>query len=623
MLPVTPKLAALVAYLDARHPSMVPRAELIDLLWERMFARQARQNLRKAMDRVRKVLGGDILVARGDLVGLNTRRYDSDTLTIDRFLTDRSSVAMDRLLGIETDEFLSGIDIEGERWADWLAAERQFKQDKLLRALTQAARTCVEAGNDQAAQRFAGRAIRTNPIAEDPRRIKMTALAGAGRSSEAVQEYRQLAMLLRRELGVDPSPETQALFHSISRTVREAAGAGLPDSPVRPSLAVMPVRVLGETGRGADLAAGLGAELVATLAKLSDLEIIDLGPLDPGKASPAGTDQPRHDAEKVLKSALQVVGDRVRLTAQLTDAVTNRQVWAARFDRRLSDILEIQDSLTKEIVTQLQVRLAEGEQARAWSSGTASFEAWEAVVRATHLIHAHQREGIRKARRLAEGAVAMDPGYASARAAIGWTHWVEGRWFWSDDPRASFDAARQFATRALSLDPANPDARTLHGVVLVHLDRHDQALEEMEQAVSLAPSHAHIAALAAYVHRYAGEPRRAVDLVDRAMRLSPCHPSWYLNTKGAAQRMVGQMEQAEKTLRTALARDPAFTQTLALLASLLGACGRKEEAGEIMRRLLRREPDFSAGRWCAQNPYRLARFRKLDKDGLLAAGAPP
>jgi len=394
-------------------------------------------------------------------------------------------------------------------------------------------------------------------------------------------------------------------------------------APSKRSLAFLPIRVIGETRRGADLAAALEKEIVTTLAKRSDLEIIDLSPLGSVEETFDASNAPHHGAQTLLKCALQAVGDRVRLSAQLVISDTSRQIWADRFDRRMVDMLEIQDGLTKDIVTQLQVRLTEGEQARVWSSGTTSFEAWEAVVRATHLIHAHQKEGVREARRLAEHATEIDPGFASAYAAIGWTHWVEGRWFWSPDRDASFDTALRLARQALSLDPDNPDARTLHGVVLVHLGDYDSALEEMEQAVSLAPSHAHIAALAGYVHRYGGDPKRAIDLVNQAMRLSPGHPTWYLNTKAAALQAVDEATQAEAALREALSREPRFTLTLALFASSLARSGKIDEAREIMQRLLRIEPDFSAERWCAMNPYREAETRESERQGLLAAGAPP
>ena len=140
-LPVTPKLAALIAYLDASHPAMVPRVELIDIFWDRMFARQARQNLRKAMERLRRIMGDDVVVTRGDRVGLDTAHYESDAMVLDRFLQDDPDVVADALLGITPDDFLAGTDIAGERWNRWLTTEAAAQAGR--------AAACVDAGRDK------------------------------------------------------------------------------------------------------------------------------------------------------------------------------------------------------------------------------------------------------------------------------------------------------------------------------------------------------------------------------------------------------------------------------------------------------------------------------------------
>jgi DNA-binding SARP family transcriptional activator/tetratricopeptide (TPR) repeat protein len=623
-LPVTPKLAALVAYLDARHPAMVPRSELMDLLWERLFEQQARQNLRKAINRLRGILGKEIFLTRGDLVGLQTDIYGSDALDLRRYLAEtRQSTEAVGLDEIAAAEYLAGLDIDGERWNDWLTLERQDMQERLLRAFTSAACRREDSSDIDGVIRFAERAMKVNRYAEEPRRIRMRALARAGRDSEAAQEYNQFARMLRAELDVEPSPDTRALLQEIQGPTAASPSPVASNGPARHTLLVLPIHVLGEAANGRHLAVGLAAEIVTTLAKLSRLDIVDLSARDPASADQRSTGLHQHSAATALKSALQIVGDRVRLTVQLIEAGSDRQIWAERYDRRLANLLDIQDALTKDIVTQLQVRLTEGEQARIWSSGTASFEAWEAVVRATHLIHAHRRDGIGEARRLAEAATERDPGYATAHAAMGWTHWVEGRWSWSADRRASFRLARHLARTALSLDATNPDARSLHGVVQVHLGAHEEAIEEMERAVGLAPSHAHIAALAAYVHRYAGDPRRAVDLIDRAIWLSPGHPAWYLNTKGGALAALGARDEAEAVLREAHARDPEFLGAAAVLASVLGQGDKLDEARELIRRLMRLDPTFSVTAWSLQSPYRDAARWRDEREGLLRAGAPP
>jgi adenylate cyclase len=448
-----------------------------------------------------------------------------------------------------------------------------------------------------------------------------------GRTAEAVQEYRRLASLLQSELGISPSTETVSVYEILKNKSNPGtlnSDGEIGQRPSTCSLAILPTGVLGESRHGKEIAGGLEQEIVSTLAKVSDLDLI----VTSGGSGSAKTCDPDHysssgaGAKNLLKCSLQVVGDKLRLTAQLIDSETGRQSWADRYDRRVTDVLAVQEELTKEIVTQLQIQLSEGLQARVWSTGTSSFDAWVAVVRATHLIHSHRREGIREARKLAERARELDPGYAAACATIGWTHWVEARWWWAPDPQEAFETAGEYARQALALDEFSPDAHALHGVVLVHLASFDEAIREMESAVRLAPSHAHISALAAYVHRYTGDAARAVDLLDRAIKLSPGYPPWYLNTKAVAMRIIGEIAEAEHLLREAQRRDPNFPMPIALLASLLGQENRLDEARAEIRKLLRLEPEFSTARWGAQSPYREREIREYEEKGLLLAGAP-
>ena len=260
-----------------------------------------------------------------------------------------------------------------------------------------------------------------------------------------------------------------------------------------------------------------------------------------------------------------------RLTAHLADALTGREIWADRFDRWFKDFLDIQDEITKEVVSALQVVLTDGEQARVWARGTKDTTAWESVVVATELIHEHHRDGITKARRLAEEACRLDPDFAAAWAAFGWTHWVEGRWGW-ENREQQFDTAWTHSDRALSIDPHNPDALALRGVCALHLDRFDEALERMEQAMAHAPGHAHIAALTGYVHRYGGDAERTVMCMDRAIRLSPVHPAWYLVVKAAGLWRLDLPVEAIRDRRH-LSRDHQPPRPLALFAEIDGPRG--------------------------------------------------
>ncbi len=116
----------------------------------------------------------------------------------------------------------------------------------------------------------------------------------------------------------------------------------------------------------------------------------------------------------VLEGSVRKSEDRVRITAQLIDALKGNHLWAERYDRTMKDILAIQDEITKKIVTALQVKLTEGEQAIIYAKGTDNLEAFLKIMEANWLLVQSTNGGVIKARQLSEEAISVDPNYASA-----------------------------------------------------------------------------------------------------------------------------------------------------------------------------------------------------------------
>ena len=129
---------------------------------------------------------------------------------------------------------------------------------------------------------------------------------------------------------------------------------------------------------------------------------------------------------------------RLRVTAQLIDATNGSHLWAERFDRRAEDLFEIQDEITKEVVTSLRVQLTDGEQARTWARGTSDIEAWHLGVQAIEAYFRYDATGYLEARQLAERALAVDPSYTLAAAVLGFSHWWEGRLGFTRNPMPLF-----------------------------------------------------------------------------------------------------------------------------------------------------------------------------------------
>ena len=621
------KLRGLIAYLSATHPEPQSRETLMALFWGSHFDKQARQNLRQSITRLKQLLGPEALVIDEESVGFRSHMLESDIGRLKRAIRDKSPAALRAAGDISSADLLAGLSIAEENWSEWLESERPRVHQHLVDALVLLSDLEFGDGKFDAALHAAERALDVDPLREDAFRLVARALERLARSSHAINRYVAFTERLQKELGVFPAEETRALVDAMRSSPPDPAPAGLaalsrsPKIPAEASLAVIPFRNITKDDRAEIIANGLAEDIVTTLAKISAILVVARESTRKYQDESADWEKVSREqgVRHVLEGAVWIVGDRVRVTAHLSDATTGRQLWADRFDRWFKNFLDIQDEITKEVVSALQVELTDGEQARIWARGTEDTMAWENIVVATELIHAHHRDGIPRARRLAEEATKLDPEYAAAWAAVGWTYWVEGRWGWADSVKR-FNTAAKHVERALSLDPDNPDALTLRGVCALHLEHFDEALATMEEAMLNAPGHAHIVALTGYVHRYAGDPNRVVSCMERAIRLSPVHPAWYETVLGSGLRRLGRTAQAVELLRDATRRDPDFFPALATLASLLGEIGEVEEAKSVFEALQIADPTFSARKWCNLLPFRDGAERERELMGLMKAG---
>ena len=127
----------------------------------------------------------------------------------------------------------------------------------------------------------------------------------------------------------------------------------------------------------------------------------------------------------VLEGSVQRSGDRLRITAQLIDAITGKHLWAERYDRGFKDLFALQDEITMKIMGSLALKLTEGERLRLQSGGTDNLKALEKVLEAVSYVRAFNRESNATARQLYEEAIALDPQFAGAYDALAATHLMD------------------------------------------------------------------------------------------------------------------------------------------------------------------------------------------------------
>ncbi len=194
--------------------------------------------------------------------------------------------------------------------------------------------------------------------------------------------------------------------------------------PKKPSIAVLPFDNLSGDKTQDYLADGLSENIIQALSKVPEMFVIARNSTFTykGKAVKVQRVAEEMGVRYVLEGSVQKSGDRIRVTAQLIDAITGRHLWSERYDRKLTDLFAVQDEITKKIVVALLGKLIEGEQAHVRARSTNNLQAWGFFVKGLTQLERYTKQNNARARTLAQQAVKLDSNYAAAWRLLAWTH---------------------------------------------------------------------------------------------------------------------------------------------------------------------------------------------------------
>ncbi|MBT8364164.1 MAG: hypothetical protein KJP23_05615 [Deltaproteobacteria bacterium] len=297
----------------------------------------------------------------------------------------------------------------------------------------------------------------------------------------------------------------------------------------------------------------------------------------------------------VLEGSVQRSGNRIRITAQLIDASTGQHLWVERYNRDLKDIFVLQDEITMKIMTALQVKLTEGEQARLFGKGTANLQAYEKVLQGMEHSRRLNIVGNVQARELFEEAIALDPEYSMAYAHLAQTHLLDVWLGLSKSPDKSIEKCVELVQKALALDDTLALTHNLWSHIYRLKRQHEKAIAEGERAVALNPNGADAHAYFAPVLFSADKPQEALAMIKKAIRLNPFPPNIYFQYLGSAYLNIGQYEEAIVAYKKALIGEPDNLFAHIGLVATYSFLGRNEEARAEAEEVRRIAPKFSLG----------------------------
>jgi TolB-like protein/class 3 adenylate cyclase/cytochrome c-type biogenesis protein CcmH/NrfG len=369
--------------------------------------------------------------------------------------------------------------------------------------------------------------------------------------------------------------------------------------PDKPSIAVLPFDNLSEDPKQEYFGDGLTDEIIAVLSKVPKLFVIARNSTFTYKGKPVKVQQVSEElgVRYVLEGSVKQAAEKIRITAQLIDALSGHHLWAELYDRNLSDIFAVQDEITKEIITAMQVKLTEGEQARAVAKGTNNLQAYLKYLQANEYYHRLNIESNNLARQLAGEAIALDPEYAMAYGVLAKTHLFD---FWLDTSTSqeqSLAEATELLQKAIVLDDTYAEAYGLLGFVFSMRRQPDEALAQAEKAVALNPNAAESHFLLGMVITLCCKEEEAIPEYKKAIRLNPIPPNIYLWSLGLAYAETGQYDEAITWCEKAVRQQPDDLLARIMMTAAYSWSGRDEEARAEAAEVLRINPKFSLERF--------------------------
>ncbi len=369
--------------------------------------------------------------------------------------------------------------------------------------------------------------------------------------------------------------------------------------PDKPSIVVLPFSNMSGAPEQDYLADGLTENLIMSLSKIPEIFVIARNTTFAYKGKSIKAQQVSEElgVRFILEGSVQIDQGNIRINSQLVDAIKGRPVWSEQYNRKLEKLFDLQDDITHNIMVALQVQLTEGEQAVLRYRSTDNFKAWSYAVRAQSLTELYNKEDNAKAIQLIGKAIELDPSYAWAWTWLATTHWIAGRFGFSDSREESFKLAVEIAQKAMSLNDSDPDLHALMAQIYLVQRQYDKAVAAGEKAITLGPNNAEAHSLYAQVQMYNGEFEHAVQLGQSAIRLSPYYPAWYLVMLGHSLRTLERYDEAQDIFKELLCRgqkgDCPLWWGYFGLAETYSDIGMVSEARAQAAKLLEAYPDIS------------------------------
>lgn len=595
------KTQGLVAYLALNTDMPPSRDRLTALFWGDRFTDQARQSLRQAIAKLKRMFegAGDAIVTEHDRVGFNPALVKVDAEELAQLAIDPSPDARRNAVALLQGPLLDGLYGQQAEFEDWIVSERERLARLSLDVLEKAAEDAMRTGNPKEALALGRRIVAMDPLRDAGQMVLIRILAQQGERAAAVQQFNAHQKMLQDELGVGPGPDLQRLMAEVrgESFFVDTASPPRDEARGRTSVAVVPFGTLASGTEGAFLSAGLTEDITTNLSRFSWLDVhasVDMaGPrLTSAEMSALGQDL---GLDYLIHGSLRTQGTQVRLTVQLAKPQSGQYLWVSRYDRTNDDPFALQDELSETIAASIEAELERLEGRRTRNVPFEQMNAWECYHRGLAIQYEFSAKTNSEAQRHFRRAIELDPNFGLAFARLSYALVISSIYFEADNVAALLDEALEMAEIAARLEPDDAVARFALGRVRLARGEYERSITDLKAAIALNPGMAQAHCGLGDSMAYSGQLEDAIGCFEEAVRISPSDPyRWAFLSYGAtAYLFKGDFELAADWAAQAEAVPNAHYWPTAIRASALGHLGQDQKAAEAISALAAMRPGIT------------------------------
>jgi len=402
--------------------------------------------------------------------------------------------------------------------------------------------------------------------------------------------------------------------------------------PDLPSIAVLPFVNMSEDPKQELLCDAIADNIINALSKVPRLFVIARNSTFTykGKAPKVKQVSEELGVRYVLEGSVQRSGDRVRIAAQLVDAIIGNQLWAERYDVESTDVFDLQDDITTKVLSAVRVKLEGRSSLGNMSSlgninlytGKKGLDCYLKAMEAQTYIQLLTIPDTRKARQVIEEAIAICSGIPIFYRLLAVVNLNETWLGVSKSPKESLENATELLQKVLAIDDNDPDAHGVLAQVFTRKKEYDKAVAEAERGVALDPGSSWAIFRYAQALNSAGRPEQSIPLFEKATRLNPLGPVIFYSEYGIALRDTGRIEDSIIALRKAIERAPNYINAHVHLAAAYAMIGRDQQAQAEAAEVLRINPRFSVERWATGTSLKGQKRIEAIAQALRKAGLP-